>query len=115
MNLTALGLVRTDRTITFNWGTGSPDPSIPADHFSVRWSGIFNFSGGYNTFTVTADDGFRLYLDGVKVMDHWVDEAATTYNQTVKTTAGNHTVTLEYYEDTGAAVANLQWQVASSH
>jgi len=113
-NLTTLGLVRTDRTITFNWGAGSPDPTIPADHFSVRWSGVFNFAAGSNAFTVVADDGFRLYLDGVKVMDHWVDEAATTYTQTVATTAGNHTVTLEYYENGGDAVANLQWQVATS-
>ena len=45
-NLTTLGLVRTDRTIMFNWGAGSPDPAIPADHFSVRWSGVFNFTAG---------------------------------------------------------------------
>jgi chitodextrinase len=113
-NLTTLGLVRTDPTITFNWGAGSPDPTIPADHFSVRWSGVFNFGAGSNAFTVIADDGFRLYLDGVKVMDHWVDQAPTTYTQTVTTTAGNHTVTLEYYEDGGGAVANLQWQAATS-
>ena len=113
-NLTTLGLVRTDPTITFNWGAGSPDPAIPVDHFSVRWSGVFNFNAGSNTFTVTADDGFRLYVDGVKIMDHWVDEAATTYAQTVATTAGNHTVTMEYYENAGYAVANLQWQLAAS-
>ena len=31
-------LTRTDPTINFNWGDGSPDPSIPSDHFSVRWT-----------------------------------------------------------------------------
>ena len=111
-NLTTLGLVRTDPTILFNWGTGSPDPAIPADHFSARWKGIFNFNAGSYTFSVTADDGFRLYIDGVKVMDHWVDESATTYAQTLAVTAGNHTVTMEYYDDTGPAVADLQWQAA---
>ena len=107
-------MVRTDPTILFDWGTGSPDPAIPADHFSARWKGVFNFNAASYTFTVTADDGFRLYLDGVNVMDHWVDESATTYTQTVATTAGNHTITLEYYEDTGSAVANLQWQLAAT-
>ena len=111
-NLTALGLVRTDPTILFNWGVGSPDPTIPADHFSARWKGIFNFNAGSYTFTVTADDGFRLYIDGVKVMDHWVDESATTYTQTLAVTGGNHNITMEYYDDTGSAVANLQWQLA---
>jgi chitodextrinase len=113
-NLTTLGVVRTDPTILFDWGAGSPDPAIPADHFSARWKGIFNFSAASYTFTVTADDGFRLYLDGVIVMDHWADESATTYTQTLATTAGNHAVTLEYYEDAGSAVANLQWQLAST-
>jgi len=59
-NLTRLGLVRTDSIIMFNWGAGSPDPTIPTDHFSVRWSGIFNLNAGSYTFTVTVDDGFRL-------------------------------------------------------
>jgi len=31
-------LVRQDSEINFDWGTGSPDPSIPTDNFSVRWS-----------------------------------------------------------------------------
>ncbi len=112
LNLTTLGLVRTDPTILFNWGSGSPDPSIPAAHFSARWKGIFSFNAASYTFTVTADDGFRLYIDGVKVMDHWVDEPATTYTQTLAVTGGNHAVTMEYYNDTGSAVANLQWQLA---
>jgi chitodextrinase len=110
-NLTTLGLVRTDPTILFNWGAGSPGPAIPAGHFSARWKGIFNFNAASYTFTVTADDGFRLYIDGVTVMDHWVDQSAT-YTQTLALTAGNHTITMEYYNDTGSAAANLQWQLA---
>src|SRR5437870_2622674 len=33
LNLTNLKIVRTDRTINFDWRTTSPDPSIAADHF----------------------------------------------------------------------------------
>src|SRR5919202_2777710 len=29
--------VRDDPEINFDWGTGSPNPSVPADNFSVRW------------------------------------------------------------------------------
>ena len=32
-------LSRTDATVNFNWGTGSPGSSLPIDHFSVRWTG----------------------------------------------------------------------------
>jgi hypothetical protein len=108
-NLTTLALVRADPTIMFNWGTGSPDPVIPTDHFSVRWSGIFNLNAGSYTFTVTADDGFRLYIDDVLVMDHWADQPATTYNQTQSMSSGAHAIRFEYFEDTGNAVASLYW------
>ena len=32
-------LTRTDGTIDFAYGAGSPDPSLPPDEFSARWSG----------------------------------------------------------------------------
>src|SRR5207248_2127828 len=39
MDFTAPVFTRRDPTINFNWGTGSPDPRIDPDSFSVRWSG----------------------------------------------------------------------------
>src|SRR6185369_294594 len=32
-------LTRTDATVNFNWGNGSPDPSISVDSFTARWTG----------------------------------------------------------------------------
>src|SRR5207247_206677 len=32
-------LVRTDAVVNFNWGTGSPAPSISSNSFTVRWTG----------------------------------------------------------------------------
>ncbi len=101
-------MTRINPNILFDWGAGSPDPRIPSEHFSVRWSGIFNFDAGSYTFTVTADDGFRLYLDDVLVMDHWVDQMATTYNQTRSMTSGAHTVRFEYFDHSGLALASLR-------
>jgi len=40
MNFNNLILTRTDPQINFNWGDpGSPDPAVPVDQFSVRWTG----------------------------------------------------------------------------
>ena len=36
-------LVRNDPAINFNWGSGSPDPLVPADNFSARWTRTLNF------------------------------------------------------------------------
>jgi len=62
-------LVRVDPNVTDGnngiWGAGSPDPSIAADTFSVRWTGQVQpqFSETY-TFVVNADDSARLWING---------------------------------------------------
>ena len=111
-NMTLSGspaLTRCETTINNDWGTGAPAPGIPADLFSVRWSGNFDFAAGDTTFTVTADDGVRLYLDGALVIDKWIDQSATTYTATRTMTAGTHQVKVEYYENDGDAVAKASW------
>jgi hypothetical protein len=46
-------LERVDATIDFDWGAGAPDPRLPADGFSVRWTGTLRprYSEAYQ-FTV---------------------------------------------------------------
>src|SRR5690349_11543079 len=57
--------VRTDAAINFNFGAGSPDASIPADNFAARWTGTQTFTtAGTYTFTLTRDDGARVFIDG---------------------------------------------------
>jgi hypothetical protein len=111
VNLTAPpALMRCDATpLNFNWGTGSPDPSIPADNFSARWTGQFPFSAGVYTFIATADDGVRVRVDGDLVINGWVDQGPTPYTAYKTLTEGSHTVVMEYYERGGGAVAQLGW------
>jgi hypothetical protein len=110
-NLMTVGLSRTDAyPINFNWRYGSPDPAVPADHFSARWSGNFTFNAGSYKFLMNSDDGSRLYIDGVTVIDKWFDQAgAVTYTYTQNMTAGTHLITMEYYENTAGALAKLSW------
>jgi hypothetical protein len=109
---TAANLTRNDSAINFDWGGGSPDPSINADHFMARWTGSFNFNAGSATFTTNVDDGVRVYVDNNLIIDHWIDEGATTYTSSQNMTAGAHTVVMEYYENTGGASATLSWTQA---
>ncbi|HEV8649910.1 MAG TPA: PA14 domain-containing protein [Actinomycetes bacterium] len=100
--------VRCETAINNNWGSGSPPGTgVGPDRFSVRWVGTRSFAAGTSTFTVTADDGVRLYVDGVLIIDRWKDQAPTTYTATRTMTAGNHQVRMEYYENAGGAVARL--------
>ncbi len=64
-------LTRTDSSINFDWGSGSPDGSIPTDHFSARWTQTASFTGGTYVFTATSDDGVRIYVDNELILDHF--------------------------------------------
>lgn len=94
--------------VDFDWGqTGSPDPAIPADNFSARWTRTTTYEAGRCRFTITGDDGIRLLVDGNQVIDGWHDQWPTTYTAEVDLTAGTHTIVVEYYERTGGAIARF--------
>src|SRR5258708_22056141 len=97
-------LTRTDAAIAFNWGGGSPDPSIPADHFSVRWVNTITFAAGTFRFRAGADDGIRVALDGTLIINRFTNAggfAVTTAD--VPVTAGSPKILVGYYEDSGSA------------
>jgi hypothetical protein len=102
-------LVRDDAAISFNWGSGSPGGSIGADRFSVRWTGYLNLAAGTYRFTMTVDDGARLWVNNGLILDAWRDQAVTSHVAEVFLPGGATAVRMEYYENTGAAVAQLRW------
>ncbi|MBI3857663.1 MAG: hypothetical protein HY293_18430, partial [Planctomycetes bacterium] len=115
MDLTGTPLVRTDATIDFDWGTGSPDPSIGADTFSARWTGqlLPQFTETF-TFTTVSDDGVRLWVDGRLLIDNWTDHAPAENSGTIALMAGQAVdLKMEFYENGGGAVAKLLWSSAS--
>jgi len=104
---------RIDGPLDFDWGAGTPGvPGVGADNFSVRWVGFVtpSVSGSY-TFRTRSDDGVRLYIDGVLVIDNWTDHGPTNDDSApIALNAGQrYTVTMEYYENGGGAVAQLSW------
>jgi hypothetical protein len=104
-------LTRTDATVDFNWGTGSPGSPVTSNFFSAKWTGQVKAptSGNY-TFTVTGDDGVRLFINGVKVIDGWRDQGATAYSYNTMLTGGTlYDIELHYYEHEGDAACRLQW------
>jgi hypothetical protein len=102
-------LCRDDATIDFDWVQGTPGAPLTNDDFSVRWTRTEVFAAGTYAFQIGADDGARLYIDGVLVGDWWYDTpyATRTLNQAL--TAGAHTIVMEFYERGGFARATLNW------
>jgi hypothetical protein len=96
---------RCDTAVDFDWGAEAPAPGVPVNNFSARWTTSMTFDAGSHVFSATADDGIRILLDGVTVLDGWADQSGVTYSETVPVTGGVHEVTVEYYEAYGDAVA----------
>ncbi len=68
--------------IDFDWGfggdkggPGSPKPGVVnLEKWSARWTGKFASPGdGWYEFGLRSDNGVRMYIDGKKVLDYWVD------------------------------------------
>jgi hypothetical protein len=117
MNFENLVVTRIDPQIDFNWGDpGSPDPKVGNDSFSARWTGEVEaaFTETY-TFYPSADDGVRLWVNGVQLVNAWIDQSTTEYRGTIDLVAGNtYSLIMEYYENGGGAVAQLRWSSPST-
>lgn len=116
MDFTSLKFVRTNATVDFNWGNGSPDPSMGTNTFSIRWTGqVQPQFTETNTFYTVTDDGVRLWVDGQLLVDSWVDQGATERSGSLALTAyRRYDLKMEYYENGGSASARLLWSSSST-
>ena len=100
--------LRDDREINFDWSTGSPAAGIAADRFSVRWTRSLNFPAGNYRFDVFADDGVRLWVNNVLVIDQWRNQSDGRFSANVSLN-GATSLRMEYFEDQGRAAVSLSW------
>ncbi|AWW38490.1 PA14 domain-containing protein [Streptomyces cadmiisoli] len=94
-----------DSAVDQNWGTGAPASGLPKDKFGVRWTVTRDFgSGGPFTFTASAQDGVRVYLDGKPRIDLWKN-VSSTVSKTVNVTIpkGKHALRVDFVNVTGRA------------
>ncbi len=119
-------LTRVDPVVSFRWDRGSPttemtlrgevteERAIADDDYSARWTGqlLPPVSGTYE-LTVSADDGFRLEIDGRRVLDEWtVTPRVRAKSVRLDLVAGRaYDLRLEYFEATRDAEIRLGWQM----
>lgn len=91
----------------------APVAGLPADNFSARYRGRFDFAAGDYSFRASVDDRVRVFLDGRLVVESWdKDQSETLYSATVPVTAGEHDVRVEYSEHLGGAVLRFSFSPA---
>ncbi|MFC8567857.1 LamG-like jellyroll fold domain-containing protein [Streptomyces sp. NPDC057245] len=108
-----LGGTVLDPQINFSGLTGTfQELTGRTEHTTARWTGRIEApaTGDY-TFHAIGDNGFRLFIDGEPVIDHW--EGDWDNEQTsaaVRLAAGEkHDFRLEMFQDTGGANMFLRW------
>lgn len=115
MDLSVFQFVRNDSCINFEWGEGTPDSSIAKDTYSIRWIGKVEpkYSETY-TFYTNTDDGVRLWVDGVLLIDQWKSQSATEHSGQIDLETGRkYDIKMEYYQHVRAASAKLMWSSMS--
>lgn len=113
--LTTQKLVRNDKTIDFNWGSGSPASTIGRDTFSVRWTGkILPIASESYTFYTQSDNGARLWVNGQRIINNWTSPTTAEVRGTIALQSNQaYTIKLEYVEQTSSASVALRWSSPS--
>jgi beta-glucosidase len=102
---------RVDPGVNFDWAGKPPARGINGQSFSVRWSGelVAPVEGDYRV-GASADDGYRIFLDGKRIVSDWSTHGAHSRTAPVHLEAGHvYRLVMEYFQDAGNSFARLEW------
>ncbi len=71
---------------------------VNADYFSIRWTTTSNAVGGTYRVSIKTDDGARVYVDGMLILNAWQVQSAAGFFVDIYLAPGWHTWTIEYFE-----------------
>ena len=103
---------RTEKWINYDPANVPPDPMVPKDPMSARWTATIRppFTGEY-AFSMFVDDACRLVIDGKELFgfDHrsLSNEARSIYLEAGK----DYEIVVEYFNDRDNAIAQLKWRL----
>jgi hypothetical protein len=112
-DLSGAARLRLDPNVDFDFDADPPFPgSYPTNDFSARWTGsVTTTVGGSYAFGLDHDDGVRLWVDGLLVVDHWQSGSGFHAGTIALTGNAQHHLRLEYFEASGEAKVSLQWKI----
>jgi uncharacterized protein YraI len=109
-------LSRQELEINHSWGTKNEDlTGVRKDNFAARWTRRVNFpTTGTYRFSGTMDDGMRVWVDDVLVIDAWTTGSERTITGDRFLNAGDHNVKVEFFDAVLFATARMSWQLVST-
>ncbi|SHE80301.1 glycoside hydrolase family 3 N-terminal domain-containing protein [Chryseobacterium takakiae] len=103
---------RQDEQLNFKWTLYSPNPEVlQPDNYSIRWTGELQAPAtGKYQLGLRGNDGFRLFLNGKLVIDHWekLSYSSKTVDMDFKK-GEKYDLTVEFHENRGEANIELIW------
>lgn len=102
---------RLEPKTTGNATTFGVEPRQQNDRFGLRFDGflIIQQEGRYR-FWITSDDGSRLSIDDRVVIDHDGVHSTSTKDGRILLSQGLHPIRVEYFENAGEEVLNLEYE-----
>ena len=101
---------RVDRLIDWPWDFTGPLPGVPADNFSVRWTGFLKPpKAGRYKLVAWNDDGARLWIDDKLLIDDWKEQTETKNEVEIDLEDRFYPLKLEYFESDNYARIRLGW------
>jgi hypothetical protein len=98
--------------LTTSSGAGLPTRS---DNFIVRFYGFINIpTTGTYWFGGNADDGIRIKINNISVVNSWTDDGGSFRSGSITLAAGVMPVEVMYYENGGGQMVNFQWFINGS-
>ncbi len=87
------------------------EPRLRDDNFAIRYTATLTVAeAGDYTFYTTSDDGSRLSVDGVEVVDNDGAHGNIEESGQITLTAGEHNVVVEYFEAGGGESLTVEWE-----
>ncbi len=113
-DLTGLATTRVDATVNFvdaDWVSSPTGTAVVADdNYSERWTGYVKVdTAGEWTFTTNSNDGVRLWVNGVQLVNNWTNHAATENSATLSLQPGWYPIQLEHYQAGGIVAMQLSF------
>ena len=115
-NITLAGaprVTRRDARVDFGWTLSGPARGLSNEWYSARWRGRVTLPVAAR-IGVEGSDGWRMWIDGVLVIDNRRKQTSRRVMTRVPVSAGAHRLQLEFFETTGNAHVRLVHEAAET-
>ena len=102
---------RLDPTVDFNWNGAPPITGVGGSNWAGMWTGFVQAeSTGLYKFTTNSDDGVRVWVNNVLVIDNDGYHGPTLDSGTIALTAGVKVpIVVKFFQGGGGSVLQLYW------